>query len=116
MYRHALRAIDLVLDRRMGAHGLPLMGTGDGSGALAMFGTPGGGGIGPKGPVFGNGGNARLITFVCDASGSMINKMASLKDQLNKAVVGLRPIQSANTITWFSLRSGMASMGVLIAA
>ena len=63
-----------------------------------MFGTPGGGGIRPKGPVFGNGGNARLITFVCDASGSMINKMASLKDQLNKAVTGLRPIQSFNII------------------
>jgi hypothetical protein len=73
-------------------------GAGDGSGALAMYGTPGGGGIGPKGPVFGNGGNARYITFVCDASGSMINKMASLKDQLNKAIVGLKPIQSFNVI------------------
>ena|SRR6185437_8991012 len=73
-------------------------GSGDNSGPQAMFGTPGGGGIGPKGPVFGNGGNARMITFVCDASGSMINKMASLKDQLNKAVVGLKPIQSFNII------------------
>ena len=34
-----------------------------------MFGTPGGGAIGPKGPVFGSGGNARRIVFVCDASG-----------------------------------------------
>lgn len=73
-------------------------GTGDATGPLAAFGAPGGGGIGPKGPVFGNGGNARRISFVCDASGSMINKMPSLKDQLNKAIVGLRPIQSFNVI------------------
>ncbi len=70
----------------------------DGSGAMAMFGAPGGGGIGPKGPVFGHGGNARQITFVCDASGSMINKMASLKNELGKAVQGLRPIQSFGII------------------
>ena len=63
-----------------------------------MFGTPGGGGIGPKGPVFGNGGNAREIVFLCDATGSMLNKMATLKDELNKAVVGLRPIQSFDII------------------
>ncbi len=74
-----------------GGHG---SGSGDGSGPMAMFGAPGGGGIGPKGPVFGHGGNARLITFVCDASGSMINKMASLKNELGKAVQGLRPIQA----------------------
>lgn len=73
-------------------------GNGDGSGPMAMFGAPGGGGIGPKGPVFGNGGNARQIVFVCDASGSMITKMASLKDQLSKAVIGLHPIQSFNVI------------------
>jgi len=29
---------------------------------------------------------------------------------------GLRPIQSVNTIAWFSDRSGMASTGVLITA
>jgi hypothetical protein len=73
-------------------------GSGDGGGPMAMFGTPGGGGIGPKGPVFGNGGNAREIVFLCDATGSMLNKMATLKDELNKAVVGLRPIQSFDII------------------
>ena len=52
---------------------------------MAMYGVPGGGGIGPKGPVFGHGGNARRIAFVCDASGSMINKMPVLKEQLTKA-------------------------------
>lgn len=73
-------------------------GTGDGSGPLAMFGAPGGGAIGPKGPVFGNGGNARKITFICDSSGSMINKFASLKHELTRAISGLKPIQSFNVI------------------
>jgi len=41
IYRHALRAIDLVLDRRMGAHGLPLMGTGDWNDGLDEIGSEG---------------------------------------------------------------------------
>jgi hypothetical protein len=73
-------------------------GGGDATGPMAMYGAPGGGGIGPKGPVFGAGGNARMIVFLCDATGSMINKMATLKDELNKAVVGLKPIQSFDII------------------
>lgn len=73
-------------------------GEGDGGGPMAMFGTPGGGGIGPKGPVFGNGGNAREIVFLCDGTGSMLNKFATLKDELNKAIVQLRPIQSFDVI------------------
>jgi hypothetical protein len=73
-------------------------GSGDGGGPLAMFGAPGGGAIGPHGPVFGNGGNARNIVFVCDASGSMLNKMATLKNELEKAVGGLKPIQTFNII------------------
>jgi hypothetical protein len=73
-------------------------GDGDGSGPLAMFGTPGGGGIGPKGPVFGHGGNAKKIAFVCDASGSMLNKFSTLRRELSNTVQGLRPIQSFNII------------------
>jgi hypothetical protein len=73
-------------------------GNGAAGGALAMFGAPGGGGIGPQGPVFGNGGNARLITFVCDASGSMLQKMPSLKAALSKSIHDLRPIQSFSVI------------------
>src|SRR6185312_2968605 len=73
-------------------------GEGDGSGALAMFGTPGGGGIGPKGPVFGHGGNAKRIAFVCDASGSMLNKFSILRRELDTTVHGLRIIQSFNII------------------
>jgi hypothetical protein len=73
-------------------------GDGDGGGALAMFGTPGGGGIGPKGPVFGHGGNAKRIAFVCDASGSMLTKFSTLRRELSNTVQGLRLIQSFNII------------------
>ena len=41
VYRHAMKAIDLVLDRRMGAHGLPLIGTGDWNDGLDEIGSQG---------------------------------------------------------------------------
>ena len=41
VYLHCLRAIDLVLDRRMGVHGLPLMGTGDWNDGLDEIGSEG---------------------------------------------------------------------------
>ena len=41
VYRHCLRAIDLVLDRKMGAHGLPLIGTGDWNDGLDEIGSKG---------------------------------------------------------------------------
>ena len=41
VYRHCLKAIDLVLDRRMGVHGLPLMGTGDWNDGLDEIGSQG---------------------------------------------------------------------------
>ena len=41
VYRHCLQAIDLVLDRRMGAHGLPLIGTGDWNDGLDEIGSQG---------------------------------------------------------------------------
>jgi len=90
-------------------------GEGDGGGPLAMFGTPGGGGIGPKGPVFGHGGNARKIAFVCDASGSMLNKFSTLRRELSKTVQGLRPIQSFNMI-FFQEQSCAALADTLVMA
>ena len=54
--------------------------------------------VGAHGPVFGSGGSARKIVFVCDSTGSMLNKMASLKNELQKAVNGLKPIQSFDVI------------------
>src|SRR5262249_29834645 len=41
VYRHCLRAIDLVLDQRLGVHGLPLMGTGDWNDGLDEIGSRG---------------------------------------------------------------------------
>ena len=41
VYDHCRRAIDLVLDRRMGAHGLPLIGTGDWNDGLDEIGSEG---------------------------------------------------------------------------
>jgi cyclic beta-1,2-glucan synthetase len=41
VYRHALRAIDLVLQRRLGVHGLPLIGTGDWNDGLDEIGSQG---------------------------------------------------------------------------
>jgi cyclic beta-1,2-glucan synthetase len=41
IYRHCLKAIDLVLDKRMGAHGLPLIGTGDWNDGLDEIGSQG---------------------------------------------------------------------------
>jgi hypothetical protein len=55
-------------------------------------------GIGPNGPVFGAGGNARSVVYLCDASGDMITKMATLKNQLYKSVVALKPVQSFDII------------------
>lgn len=41
VYRHCLKAIDLVLDKRMGTHGLPLIGTGDWNDGLDEIGSKG---------------------------------------------------------------------------
>ncbi len=76
------------------ASGLPSQGS-----SLAKFGVPGGGqGIGPKGAVFGNGGNAYKIVFVCDASGSMIGRWEILSKELRTTVGKLKPKQSFNVI------------------
>jgi hypothetical protein len=76
-----------------------LSGTGDGSGALAPFGVPGGGGgIGPKSSFVGLGGNARKIMYLCDASGSMLGVFGQLKVELKKSIDGLKPVQSFNVV------------------
>jgi hypothetical protein len=75
------------------------VGSGDGAGSLAPFGTPGGGGgIGPKAPFAGIGGNARKIVYVCDASGTMLDVFSALRDQLKTSVNGLVPLQWFNVV------------------
>ncbi|HLD29429.1 MAG TPA: glycosyl transferase, partial [bacterium] len=41
VYRHCMKSIDLVLEKRMGAHGLPLIGTGDWNDGLDEIGSRG---------------------------------------------------------------------------
>ena len=75
------------------------LGAGEGEGGpLAMFGTPGGGAMGLKGPVFGHSGNAKKIAFVCDASGSMVSKFSSLRRELSGSIRQLKPVQSFSLI------------------
>lgn len=73
-----------------------------GGGNLAKFGVPGGGsGIGPKGAVFGNGGNALRIVFICDGTGTMITKMALLKRELSSTLGKLKPRQLYNVVFFY---------------
>jgi len=66
---------------------------------LAKFGVPGGGGPpGPKGAVFGNGGNAYRIVFICDGTGTMGDKMPVLRRELLSTVSKLKPKQEYNVI------------------
>ena len=88
----------------------------DGTGPLAPFSPPGGGLNGPRGAVFGNGGNARSIVFVCDASGSMLDKFADLKVELNKAVSGLRVPQSFNVVFMQENKASALSEDALLIA
>ena len=83
--------------RPKGGHGDGLSAAGDGFGELPAFG-PGGGRIGANGPVFGPTGNAKKIAFVCDASGSMLNKFSTLRRELSNTVQGLRPNQSFSIV------------------
>jgi hypothetical protein len=64
------------------------------TGALAQFGNPGGGQSGPHGRLFGHGGNAMKIVYICDASGSMLSKIELMKLELQKSVEQLQPVQA----------------------
>jgi hypothetical protein len=80
-------------------------GAAEGGGIPAPFGAGGGGGgVGPKFMGIGAGGNVRTIVFICDASGSMMNKRLALNNELKKAIDKLRPIQGFNVI-FFSRES-----------
>ena len=75
-------------------------GASDGSGQIAPFGVPGGGGgIGPKANFVGISGNARRVVYVCDATGTMLGlKFKLLQKQLYKAIDILKPIQGFNVV------------------
>jgi hypothetical protein len=83
-----------------GAGGTGVGGSGgDGGGPMAPSGVPGGGqGLGPKSPFMGISGNAKRVVYLCDASGSMMDVKDRVKEELQKAVTVLRPIQAFNVI------------------
>ena len=65
--------------------------------ALGLFGPPGE--IGAMNPTFGPlGGNVRRIVYICDATGSMLNKLQSVKDQMRKSIASLQPVQNFDII------------------
>jgi hypothetical protein len=80
------------------------------TGALAQFGNPGGGQTGPHGRLFGHGGNAMKIVFVCDASGSMMTKMDLLKLELQKSVQQLQPVQAFDVFFFQESAKGYVSL------
>ena len=74
-------------------------GSGEGGGPLSPFGVPGGGGgIGPKSPFMGVSGNAMKVVYLCDSSGSMMNKFDTLRQELRKACDTLKPVQAFDII------------------
>jgi hypothetical protein len=75
-------------------------GASDGTGQIAPFGVPGGGGgIGPKANFVGMSGNAKRVVYVCDATGTMLGiKYKLLQKQLYKAIDILKPIQGFNVV------------------
>ena len=75
--------------------------------AACPFGPTGGGIPGPRGKLFGNGGNARTIAFTCDASGSMIPKFGLLRRELQEAIDGLAHIQRFS-ISFYSDKKAIA--------
>lgn len=91
-------------------------GTGEGGGPAAAFGVPGGGGgIGPKFMGQGTGARTRSMVFVCDASGSMINKIALLRKELQKTVDQLKA-QQAFSIIFFADEKPQTLSGALLMA
>ena len=74
-------------------------GTGNDTGILAPFGIPGGGGgVAPRSNFFKIDSGARLVCYVCDASGSMMTKFDSLRNELKKSTDNLKERQFFNVI------------------
>lgn len=86
------------------------------AGPIAPLGLPGGGsGIGPRSPFMGIGGNALRVAYVCDASGSMVDKIDVLKAELVRSIEVLKPIQSFNVIFFNSKRFAADERSLLVA-
>jgi len=68
---------------------------------------------GKKGAIFDDVNLGTRVSFVMDASGSMINKMATLKDQLKKTINGMSREQSFNVIFFQDNKCDMVSRNLL---
>ena len=55
-------------------------------------------------------------TFICDASGSMINKMAILKSQMRSTIDRLRPTQAFSIFFFKENMESLPKNGVLLLA
>src|SRR5688572_21839834 len=88
-------------------------GEGDGS---ARFGLPTGTGYGTGGGIFIPNRGARRIVFVCDATGTMINRFALLRIELARAIRQLQPVQAYNVVFFRDEGAAAAStQGLLLA-
>jgi len=92
-------------------------GSGEAGGSLAPFGPPGGGGgLGPPSRFLGSGGNARLICYVCDASGSMLGAPFDLlKIELQKSINSLQVSQGFNMIFFQQAKFESFSQNLVLA-
>jgi hypothetical protein len=102
----------------VGSHalgGAAIAGGGD-RGAAAPFGMPGGGGgIAPKSTFMGVSGNAKKIVYVCDASGSMVDRMILLVGELERSINKLQPIQGFNVLFFNDQNPQVFATGLLSA-
>src|SRR4029077_16883918 len=90
VYRHCLKAIDLVLEKRMGAHGLPLMGTGDWNDGLDEIGSQG------RGESVWRG---LFLYFILDRMAGIVGQQEGRTRQ--EYYLGrLRALQDALELTW----------------
>lgn len=92
-------------------------GNGTGDGASSPFGVPGGsGGMGPRSPFMGVSGNAYRIVYICDASGSMLQRRHVVIQALNESIDKLKPVQFFNVFFYHNGDFEALDKGQLVAA
>lgn len=88
-----------------------------GEAAASPFGVPGGsGGMGPRSPFMGVSGNAYRIVYICDASGSMLQRRHVVIQALNESIDKLKPVQFFNVFFYHNGDFEALDKGQLIAA
>ncbi len=90
-------------------------GNDSGGGKVAAYGVPGGGGTGPRSTFYGTGGNATRIVYIIDTSGSMLDNLDYIKQELTRSVNRLVPLQFVGVVA-FSERGEMITGSSLVRA